>query len=66
MENTAARPVELIDIDFGDTDFKVTEYPDGMFEVEMGGTSPALVVNAEQFKGIVLELARVGKERGWV
>jgi hypothetical protein len=58
------KPVKWIEVELGDTDFTVTEHPDGMFTIEFTGAR--LVVNAEQLRSITDGFITLAREKFWL
>lgn len=51
------------ELEFGDGEFVVTEFSDGMWAIEVDGYR--LIVNTEQMQTIVGGIARIGSAKGW-
>jgi hypothetical protein len=61
----AALPVrDWLEADFGDAEFTVREFPDGMFVVQIDAGN-RLLVNADQMQVLVGGFMALGREKGW-
>lgn len=58
-------PKRWVEIDLGDTEITVEEFPDGMFVLRLNGDGEPLVLNAEQMSGVVRSFVTFGKDKGW-
>jgi hypothetical protein len=58
------RPVRWVEVDFGDTELVVQEFPDGMFAMDLD--EKRLLVNGDQMQQVVGAFLRLGKEQGWL
>jgi hypothetical protein len=58
-----AAPETLIELDFGDADFTVKRFPDGMYALSVN--DERVLVTEEQFKQIVQRITELGVLRGW-
>lgn len=58
MPETAARPVTLIDIDYGDGGLVVTRHPDGMLVLDLNDQRVVLTLDAFDELAGAFQLAR--------
>lgn len=58
-------PTRWIDIDLGDTEVVLEEFPDGAFVLHVP-VDGRLVLDRDQVQAIVGGFDRLGKEKGWL
>jgi hypothetical protein len=62
-ETIPPAPVTLLEVDFGDAELVVREWPDGAFTLDLNDERVA--VSAEQMMEIVGAFMEIGKTKGW-
>lgn len=62
-EHAAKSAVTWFEVELGDSDVTLTEYPDGLFKLEVDGAETLL--NAEQLREVTAGFAKVKKAKGW-
>lgn len=62
-EQTAKSAVTWFEVELGDGDVMLIEYPDGLFKLEIGGGETLL--NADQMKDVTAGFATLKKAKGW-
>lgn len=57
------KPTTWLEVELGDSDVTVIEYPDGMFKLEIDGGETLL--NAEQMQAVTAAFMAMRKAKGW-